>query len=181
MTNRIARFLPNTQNRVPYPPKKLRVSPDEKPLTLYTDGSYINGSGGWAAVIYDGTKEVVRSGNQPAKDNMEMELKALLEGVKSIPPNKSARIYTDFLVGSSDYAIKETIKKQSQKSRNRMRRSPKAPLWVELWKIVHERKNLTFGWIKGHSGIPGNERADQVAKQEASELKSNGKRLNRLV
>ena len=42
-------------------------------------------------------------------------------------------------------------------------------LWLELDKLV-QNYSIEWKWVKGHSGHPGNERADQLANAAISEF-----------
>ena len=42
-------------------------------------------------------------------------------------------------------------------------------LWVELDQLV-QKHNISWNWVKGHSGDPGNERADELANLGIEDL-----------
>ena len=55
----------------------------------------------------------------------------------------------------------------SQLEKNDWKTANKKPvknkeLWVELDQLV-QKHNISWNWVKGHSGDPGNERADELA------------------
>ena len=43
-------------------------------------------------------------------------------------------------------------------------------LWQELDQLVNQHE-ITWKWVKGHAGIPGNERADELANKGIDNLK----------
>ena len=46
---------------------------------------------------------------------------------------------------------------------------------VELWKALDElvaRHQIEWRWVKGHSGDPGNERADMLANQGVEQVRA---------
>ena len=135
-------------------------------IKIYTDGACSGnpGKGGWGAVlIYSNKdKEECLSGADKLTTNNKMELTATIESLKSIIKPSQIELYTDSQYvknGISSWII--NWKNNGWKTANKKPVSNKE-LWIELDKIV-QFHNVTWFWIKGHSGNHYNEIADQLA------------------
>ncbi|MCG6341242.1 ribonuclease HI [Vibrio fluvialis] len=138
-------------------------------ICVYTDGSCLNNGsqsaqGGWSVVIENEVKQLRLSGRESATTNQRMELKAIIEGLKSIKAtHKEIHVYTD-----SAYAKNGCEKwRHDWKRFGWRKKSDKKPvenvdLWKELDALLEERK-VRFYKVKGHSGHPQNELADVLA------------------
>ena len=133
-------------------------------LTFSTDGSVIavnskrgkdQGPGGWAYVVHETKNEV--SGGEPSTTNNRMELRAVLEAVKSLPKQGSALLRTDSQYVHNGINSETTLKSNLD-------------LWTEL-QHESESKSIKVVWLKGHSGDHHNERADKLAGLAAAEQK----------
>ena len=123
-------------------------------IEIYTDGACIGnpGPGGWGVVILNGSQNRFLSGGDSSTTNNRMELTAVIEALKNVDDN-DVTIYSD-----STYVI-NTITKGWKKNKNQ-------DLWELLEKLLF-KKNVTWKWVKGHSGNEFNEKADQLAYGEA--------------
>ena len=135
-------------------------------IKIQTDGACSGnpGKGGWGAVLIysDRDEEKHLSGADKLTTNNKMELTATIESLKLIKKPNEIEIYTD-----SQY-VKNGIslwiinwKNNGWKTANKKPVANKE-LWVELDKIV-QFHNVTWFWVKGHSGNHYNEIADQLA------------------
>ena len=93
-----------------------------------------------------------------------MELTAALESLKALTRPSRVSVYTD-----SQY-VKNGIQKwmQNWKKKNWRTAQGGAVKNQDLWKALDElvgRHEVDWHWVKGHSGDPGNERADRLAKR----------------
>ena len=72
-------------------------------VDIYTDGGCVGnpGPGGWAAVVYDGPAPTEFSGFESDTTNQRMELKAAIEGLRSVERADKVKLYSD-----SAYLIK---------------------------------------------------------------------------
>ena len=131
--------------------------------TIYTDGACIGnpGPGGWAwAVVPDGS--VYASGHEPHTTNQRMEVMAALEAVKANPGPITIVSDSAYVVNCfkdrwwAGWLKKGWINSQKQPVANR-------DLWEPFIKLVNERGNVTFKWVKGHSGDPMNDLVDELA------------------
>ena len=134
---------------------------------VFTDGACRGnpGPGGWAWAVPDGPQGY---GHDPATTNQRMEVRAAYEAIRSLPGP---------LVVVSDSTYVVNCFKNSWWTGWRSRgwlNSAKKPvanrdLWEPLIDLVEERGDVTFRWVKGHSGDPMNDLVDQLAV-EASHL-----------
>ncbi|HSC85894.1 MAG TPA: ribonuclease H [Polyangiaceae bacterium] len=128
---------------------------------IYTDGACSGnpGPGGWAWAIEKGA---YKSGAEKQTTNQRMELKAALDAVESNPGPLE-------IVSDSTYVVKcFTDKWYAGWMKRGWVNSKKEPvanrdLWEPLIRLVLERKNVTFRWVKGHSGHPMNDLVDRLA------------------
>jgi len=136
-------------------------------IIIYTDGSCDPnpGPGGWAALVIMDGKEKMLYGSSAVSTNNRMELKAAIKALKSIEIKKPIILYTD-----SQYLKKGVMEwMENWKSRNWKRKGGKlanVDLWKELSKET-EKHNITWRWIKAHTGDKYNEQVDRKAKQLA--------------
>ncbi len=146
-------------------------------IQLFTDGACKGnpGIGGWGALIKQAKGVNELKGFQIHTTNNRMELVAVIEGLKSINKNENIQIITD-----SKYVKNGMNQWIVNWKNNGWRTASKKPvknkeLWQELDTLV-QNYNINWKWVKGHSGDPGNERADQLANEaieEYYEKKSN--------
>lgn len=148
----------------------------ENKLMIFTDGASLGnpGPGGYGAVlVFPVLDEVVElGGNKPSTTNNEMELTAVIAAFShSITSTSHVHIYTD-----SSYVINGITKWVYGWEKNDWMTSQKQPvshkeLWQSLVSLVRERERATsVSWhhVPGHSGVPGNERADGIASAFAA-------------
>jgi ribonuclease HI len=141
-------------------------------IHIYTDGSCLGnpGPGGWAALMrYRGTEKMF-SGGQLATTNNQMELLAVIQGLKALTKPCEIDLYTD-----SKYVLEGYTKwLEGWKSRGWKKSNKKPVLNKELWIMLDkqaESHKINWHWIKGHSGHDENERVDQLARLEAEKIK----------
>jgi ribonuclease HI len=128
---------------------------------VYTDGACSGnpGPGGWAWAVADGRQA---SGAEVVTTNQRMEIRAALEAVRSL----SGPLV---VVSDSTYVVKCFKDGWWRRWRaNNWVTSAKKPvanrdLWEPLIDLVAERDDVTFRWVKGHSGNAMNDLADQLA------------------
>ncbi len=128
-------------------------------ITLYVDGACKGnpGLGGWGAYIITETEEHKIYGGELETTNNRMELTAAIEGVSFCPVDAHLIIWTD-----SNY-VKQGITEWIHGWKKKNWKDVKNPdLWKKLDAVCANR-NIEWNWIKGHSGHPGNEMADQLA------------------
>ncbi|MEO7937158.1 MAG: ribonuclease HI [Burkholderiaceae bacterium] len=137
-------------------------------IHIYTDGACKGnpGLGGWGALLISGGVEKEMFGGEVETTNNRMELMAVIEALNALRRPCSVVLYLD-----SEYVrngITEWI--AGWKSRG-WRTASKQPVKnVDLWQrldaaVFQAGHQIEWRWVKGHSGDPGNERADMLANQ----------------
>lgn len=137
-------------------------------VQIYTDGACKGnpGPGGWGAWLKSGPTEKELFGGELATTNNRMELQAVIEGLTALKRPCKVTLYLD-----SQYVrqgITEWIK--GWKAKGWMTASKQPVKNVELWKrldalVQGGGHQIEWRWVKGHSGDPGNERADMLANK----------------
>ncbi|PMR77449.1 ribonuclease HI [Billgrantia endophytica] len=133
-------------------------------VTVYTDGACRGnpGPGGWGAVLSSGQHEKTLNGFEPNTTNNRMELMAAIMSLRALKRECKVELWTD-----SEYlrkGITEWIHGWMKRGWKTASRQPvkNAELWRELLEEAG-RHQIQWHWVKGHSGHPGNERADALA------------------
>ncbi len=133
---------------------------------MYTDGACSGnpGPGGWGAVLMSGKHRKELFGGSRETTNNRMEMMAVIRGAEAIKRGDSIDIYTDskyVMQGMTEWV--EGWKKRGWKT------AAKQPVKnVDLWQRLEqalERHQVNWHWVKGHSGVAENERADELARQ----------------
>ena len=133
-------------------------------VVMYTDGACRGnpGPGGWGVVLnYQGSRKTLH-GYAAETTNNRMELTAVIEGLRALKRACAVEIHTD-----SKYVMQGINDWIENWKRNGWKTAAKKPvknhdLWQQLDAEVagHE---IERNWVPGHSGIEGNELADQLA------------------
>jgi ribonuclease HI len=139
-------------------------------IEIYTDGACRGnpGPGGWGALMLTGDKERELCGGESDTTNNRMELMAAIEGLNALKRSCEVVLYTD-----STYVLKgisEWI--ENWKTRGWKTAARKPVKNEDLWRELDEaagRHQIDWQWVKGHAGIEGNERADQLANRGLEE------------
>jgi ribonuclease HI len=133
-------------------------------VVIYTDGACRGnpGPGGWGVLLKYKDSEKTLKGFDSETTNNRMELMAVIKGLKSLNRGCAVELNTDskyVLQGINDWIV--NWKKNGWKT------AAKKPVKnVDLWQQLDEevtRHDINWHWVKGHSGVPGNEAADQLA------------------
>lgn len=135
-------------------------------VTIWTDGSCSPnpGPGGWGALLKYRGHERELHGSDPDTTNNQMELMAAIRALEALTRPSTVALHTD-----STY-VRNGIRSWIDKwQANGWQTSAKQPVKnAELWQrlaAATERHDVTWHWVKGHAGDPGNERADELATQ----------------
>ena len=120
------------------------------------------GPGGWGAIVA-GEKHIREFGGaNPKTTNNRMELTAAIHALKPLKKGDVGEVHTD-----SSYVINGITKWVKNWMKNNWKTMQKQPvsnkeLWIELEKEAGNKK-LKWILVKGHSGVAGNERVDEIA------------------
>jgi ribonuclease HI len=133
-------------------------------VEIYTDGACRGnpGPGGWGVLLISGERRRTLHGGEQDTTNNRMELTAVIEALNALKGKREVTLYTD-----SKYVL-DGINSwiDSWKSRGWKTAAKKPVKNVELWQRLEQalsRHQAEWTWVKGHSGIPENERADELA------------------
>ncbi len=140
-------------------------------VVIYADGACRGnpGPGGWGAWLQSGGKECELFGGEKLTTNNRMELTAVIQALAALKHRCTITVYTD-----SEY-VKNGITTwiHGWKAKG-WRTSSKQPVKnVDLWMRLDELSSahqVSWRWVKGHAGDPGNERADRLANQGVDQV-----------
>jgi ribonuclease HI len=143
-------------------------------LVIYCDGACEPnpGAGGWGFVVYENGVEIhAECGGDAVATNQTMELTAALMALRWFADRgivEPVRLLSD-----SQYVVKGCNEwRHGWKRKGWKRGGPNAKpensaiANLDLWKDLDEALALvpiTLEWVKGHAGIVGNERADELS------------------
>ncbi|SUO96221.1 ribonuclease HI [Suttonella ornithocola] len=140
-------------------------------LEIYTDGACKGnpGIGGWGVLMRYGVHEKTLNGAEHHTTNNRMELTAAIEALKAIKKPCEIHLTTDSVYVKN--GINDWLPKWKA---NQWRTAQKKPVKnVELWQeldALATKFTIHWHWVKGHSGHPGNEMADQLANEAIKQL-----------
>jgi ribonuclease HI len=147
----------------------MSIEQADHPITIYTDGACKGnpGPGGWGAWLRSGTHEKELWGGERLTTNNRMELTAVIEALGALRKPSRVAVYTDSAYVKN--GITQWIHGWKQRG---WRTADKQPVKnIELWQkldALAEQHRVSWHWVKGHAGDPGNERADQLANRGAA-------------
>jgi ribonuclease HI len=140
-------------------------------VELFTDGACSGnpGPGGWAFVMHHIStgKVLERSGADIETTNNQMELKAVIEGLKALKRSTRLKVVTDsaYVVnGITGWIVNWKRRGWRRKTSTGWAPVKNVGLWKELDQLL-EQHSAIFQHVKGHSGHPENERCDELAVQ----------------
>lgn len=142
--------------------------PKKAELVIYTDGACSGnpGPGGWGVLMQFGEKEKTLKGGEKETTNNRMEMMAAIKALEAINDKYRGEItlWTD-----STYVMKGITEWIHGWKKRDWKKSDKKPvvnkdLWQEL-DVLNAKHNVTWKWVKGHAGVDGNERADELARE----------------
>ena len=142
-------------------------------VEIYTDGACRGnpGPGGWGAILRSGEHEKELKGSEPLTTNNRMELTAAIQALATLKRGCDVVLYTD-----SQYVRKGILEWMAQWKLRDWRTADKKPVKnVDLWQALDKeiaRHKIEWHWVKGHAGVPGNERADRLANEAIDEMQA---------
>jgi len=138
-----------------------------KQVHLYSDGSSLGnpGFGGYCAILKYQGHEKIASGAQGDATNNQMELKAVIEGLKILKEPCKVEVTSDssYVVKGINEWLAGWVKKDFKKIKN-------SELWKEYLDAAKGHEIIAF-WVKGHAGHEENEKCDKIARGEAENIK----------
>ena len=147
---------------------------NKRTVTIYTDGACRGnpGPGGWGVRLEYGDQVKELYGAEVETTNNRMELTAAVEGLKALKRKCDVILRTD-----STYVMQGVTKWIHGWKSNGWKTSNRKPVRnQDLWQLLDAeaaRHQIDWQWVKGHSGDPGNERADALANQAIDEMLGN--------
>jgi ribonuclease HI len=140
-------------------------------IEIYTDGACRGnpGPGGWGALLIAGRHRKTMHGGEPDTTNNRMELRAAIEALNALKRPSTVALHTDskyVMHGITEWM--HNWKKRGWKTANR-KPVKNQDLWMALDEAI-ARHDITWKWVKGHDGDPGNEEADRLANLGIDEL-----------
>jgi ribonuclease HI len=143
------------------------TAPREMPqVEIWTDGACKGnpGPGGWGAWLSTDGHERELLGGEASTTNNRMELTAVIEALTVLKRQCQVVLHTD-----SQYVQKGISEWMPSWIRRGWRTADGKPVKnVDLWKRLADqaaRHRIDWRWVKGHAGVAGNERADQLANR----------------
>jgi ribonuclease HI len=138
-----------------------------KHIEIYTDGACRGnpGPGGWGVLLISGEHRKELAGSEAHTTNNRMELMGAIRGIEALKKQGTvARVYTD-----SQYVIKGISEWVAGWKQRGWKTADKKPvknqdLWERLDALA-EQHEIEWHWVRGHSGVEGNERVDQLANE----------------
>jgi len=132
---------------------------------MYTDGACSGnpGPGGWGAVLIAGRHRKELFGGERETTNNRMEMMAVIRAAEALKRGCRVDIHTD-----STYVMKGMTEWVEGWKQRGWRTAAKKPVKnVDLWKRLEQvlaSHEVNWYWVKGHSGVAENERADELAR-----------------
>lgn len=132
----------------------------------FTDGACLGnpGPGGWAWAVEDGP---FASGAESHTTNQRMEIKAALEAVRALEGPLEIVSDSTYVVNCfrdrwwEGWLARGWVNKAKKPVANR-------DLWEPLIDLYRSRRDVTFSWVKGHSGDVMNDLVDRLAVEAAT-------------
>jgi ribonuclease HI len=141
-------------------------------VEIFTDGACSGnpGPGGWGAVMRFGDAEKELSGAESATTNNRMELMAAIAALEALKRPSRVALTTDSIY------LRDGITRwiHAWKRRNWKTAGKKPVKNEDLWRRLETAlapHEVTWHWVRGHTGHPENERADALARAAIARLR----------
>jgi len=141
-----------------------------RPVEIFTDGACRGnpGAGGWGVVLKWGSHQKFLCGGALQTTNNRMELMAAIMALETLKRPCNVHLTTD-----STYVqqgITEWLENWRQRGWKTANKQPvkNQDLWQRLEQAT-QRHQVSWHWVKGHSGHPDNEKADELARKGLEE------------
>ncbi|WP_300527761.1 ribonuclease HI [Maricaulis sp.] len=142
-------------------------------ITIHTDGACSGnpGPGGWGAILeWNGHRKELKGGESETTNN-RMEMMAAIQALEALKkPGRTVVLITDSVY------LRDGITKwiHGWKKRGWKTADKKPVKNVDLWQqldTLAQAHDIEWRWVKGHAGDPGNERADELAREGIADLR----------
>jgi len=133
-------------------------------IDAYTDGACLGnpGPGGWGVLLRFESTNKELFGSEQMTTNNRMELMAAISALEWLTRKSRIRVHTD-----STYVKNGITQWIVRWKKNGWRTAAKKPVAnIDLWKrleAAQSEHDVSWHWIRGHTGHPENERADALA------------------
>ncbi|MCU7810909.1 MAG: ribonuclease HI [Candidatus Thiodiazotropha sp. (ex Notomyrtea botanica)] len=140
-------------------------------VEIFSDGACKGnpGPGGWGVLLRYGKHEKQLYGGERETTNNRMELMAVIQGLRGLRRKSQVRVTTD-----SQYVKNGITQWIHNWKRNGWKTAAKKPVKnADLWQLLDlevAKHDVTWHWVKGHSGHPENELADSLANKGIEEI-----------
>lgn len=140
-------------------------------VEIWTDGGCKPnpGPGGWGVLLRYGGHERELSGSEAATTNNRMELTAAAMALETLTRPCRAVLHTD-----SEYVRNGITRWHTGWVRRNWRNAAGDPVAnMDLWKrllAAEKPHQVDWRWVRGHSGVPENERVDALATAAREKL-----------
>ena len=146
---------------------------NDEAVEIWTDGACKGnpGPGGWGVLLKMGAIEKTLHGGEPLTTNNRMEMLAVIEALGALKRPCKVLLHVD-----SQYVMKGMTEWIHSWKQRGWRTADKKPVKnADLWQRMDEevaKHTITWKWVKGHAGDPGNERADLLANRGVDEARA---------
>jgi len=146
---------------------------NDEAVEIWTDGACKGnpGPGGWGVLLKTGSIEKTLHGGEPLTTNNRMEMLAVIEALGALKRPCKVLLHVD-----SQYVMKGMTEWIHGWKQRGWRTADKKPVKnADLWQRMEEevaKHTITWKWVKGHAGDPGNERADLLANRGVEEARA---------
>jgi ribonuclease HI len=140
-------------------------------VEIHTDGACRGnpGPGGWGVLLRTGGREKELWGGELSTTNNRMELTAAIRALEALKRPCRVQAYTD-----SEYVRRGISEWISDWKRRGWKTADRKPVKnLDLWQRLDElatTHDVKWHWVRGHTGDPDNERADQLANRGLDEV-----------
>ena len=147
------------------------MSFESEVVEIYTDGACRGnpGPGGWGALLRYRGRERHLQGAEAATTNNRMELTAAIEALRALTRPSRVHLHTD-----SQYVKNGITEWMVGWKKRGWKTAARAPVKnVDLWQQLDEactRHQVSWYWVKGHSGHVDNDKADSLANAAIDEM-----------
>lgn len=135
-------------------------------VEIYTDGACKGnpGPGGWGVLLRSGGRELELWGGEALTTNNRMELTAVIEALAALKQRASVTVHLDseYVRNGITSWIHAWVRRGWTTADNKPVKN--VDLWMKLHTLAQSHE-VQWQWVRGHSGNPGNERADALANR----------------